>query len=505
MHISTPFLRFAALAIVVLATPLAAARADSDPPVVRSIREWVKGDGTADDAAGVAKAFEACKNRAFTLKVDCPVLIHIGRDIARTVFVDNGTHVRFADQGLFIVDNLLIPAFVLANSSDIHFVGWRIQYIGGLPMDRKGGGYLVNGTAVGNGEPAGAFNDLMLTRWLKEHRGIAFGRGAARTAIWHGPSNMSALFYLIGLTSQVVVEDMKLFVPPDARGSRFIPMGFAMASGYNNNCVPPAPVSDASPAVLLPISIPRDLTFKNIVLDGYYMGFQGTAHDATYTNITGLRYGDLEDDNGGTIGGVGKWFAPPHLFYLNGGSKANPLEERTNNKNVTITSVRDVGPRIGKARDTDPEHRSGYACSLKIGGIDMRVTDYQSNRPDGLVDVLSCRNMTLSQVTGVYDSGFLYDLYPGVRFPSGDYYQNLTLRDVTLTDLAAHPYAKAPAKDKRPLPFTGARGQNNRNILFENVVVNVKSWTRPETQPEFGGTGHRTQVTFNVGKSAGAN
>ena len=175
-------------------------------------------------------------------------------------------------------------------------------------------------------------------------------------------------------------------------------------------------------------------------------------------------------------------------------------EAITNNKNVTINHVRDLGPRIGKARDTDPEHRSGFDCSLKIGGLDISVTDYDSNRPDGLMDVLPCQNMTLNRVRGVYDSSFIHDIYPGVRFPFGDYYQNLTLRDVTLTDLSVHPYGNAPAKEKRPLPFTGARGTNNRNIIFENVVVNVKNWSRPETQPEFGGVGNQTHVTFNIGK-----
>ena len=486
---------------MILAISPAIARADAaDPTQVRSIREWVKGDGTTDDAGGVVRAFEACKNGAFTLKVDCPVLIHVGRDIARPVFINDGTHVQFDDNGLFIVDNELIPTFVLVNCIDVHFAGWRVKYIGGLPMERRGIGYRLNGVLINEIDPGGAFNDQTLTRWLKEHRGIAFGRGAAKTTIWHGPTDMAALFYLIGSTSQVTIEDMNLFVPPDARGSRFIPMGFAMLTGYDNNCVLPAIAPNASSLASLPVFVPSHLTFKNIVFDGYYMGFQGTAHDATYTNITGLRYGDLEDNYGGTVGGAGKWFAPPHLFYLNGGSKANPLEERTNNKNVTINHVRDLGPRIGKARDTDPEHRSGFDCSLKIGGLDISVTDYESNRPDGLMDVLPCQNMTLNRVRGVYDSSFIHDIYPGVRFPFGDYYQNLTLRDVTLTDLSVHPYVNAPAKEKRPLPFTGARGTNNRNIIFENVVVNVKNWSRPETQPEFGGVGNQTHVTFNIGK-----
>ena len=116
---------------------------------------------------------------------------------------------------------------------------------------------------------------------------------------------MAALFYLIGSTSRVTIEDMNLFVPPDARGSRFSPMGFAMLTGYDNNCVLPAIAPNENSLASQPVSVPSHLTFKNIVFDGYYMGFQGSAHDDTYTNITGLRYGDLEDNYGGTIGGAG--------------------------------------------------------------------------------------------------------------------------------------------------------------------------------------------------------
>lgn len=464
---------------------------------IRSIREWVKGDGKTDDAVGVAKAFDACKGNAFTLQVDCPVLLHIGRDIARPIFVDNGTHVVFAKGGLFIIDNILQPAFVLADTSDVQFLGWNVQYVGGIPIDRRAGGYLKDGVAVADGYPSPVFNDIVVTPWLETHRGVKFTDPAAKHAIWHGPTNLSSVFYLIGDTKQVDIENMRLYVPATAGGNQFIPMAFSLACGY-------VPNTTAAPGIGVPgnwvgvpgIAVPSQLTFKNITLDGYYMGFQGTSHQSTFTNITGLRYGDLQDADGGNIGGVEKWFAPPHLFYFNG-PRESPYDPVLSNQNITIAHVRDIGPRVGKARDTSPLKRSGYANSLKIGAVDSSVTDYESNRPDGLLDVLSCRNMTLAVIKGTYDSSFLNDLYPGVRFPSGDYYQSLTMRNVTLTDTSPTPYATST--DKLPLPFSGARGANNSNIVFDNVVVNLKSWTRPVIQPEYSGLGNKTSIKFNIG------
>lgn len=496
--------QFIALKLILLAVFIgvltirhSSAGASEFPVQTRSISEWVTGDGKSDDLAGVTKAFGACQGSNFTLVVDRPVFIHIGRDIARPIFVDNETYVRFDTNGLFIVDNYLIPAFVLANSTDIHFSGWRIKYVGDLLVEHYVD-YLLNGTTVsGRGEPGGAFNDNTLTPWLKIHRGIRFS-ASVRTEVWHGPSNMSAIFYLIGPTTQMFIDDMSLCVPADASGSRFIPMGFSITPGYENNVDFPDVITDTNKEVVSHILVSSNLTFKNISFDGYYMGFQGTSHDTTYSNITAWRYGDVQDDAGNTVGGVGKWFAPPHLFYLNGfyfnGTPANPLGESNNNKNVVISNVRDLGPRIGKARDTNPTNTSGYACSLKIGGIDMRVSDYESLRQDGLMDVLSCNNMVLSNIVGVYDSAFINYIYPGIRFPSGDYYQYLTLRDVSLTDQAVHADGNL---DHEP-PITGARGTNNYNIVFNSVVVSMSGCPQLAKQPSFGGVSNQTYVIFNT-------
>ena len=114
----------------------------------RSIREFATCDGKTDDSIGVAKAFDAAKNGAFKLEVDAPVFIHIGMDVARPIFVSDKTDVDFSGGGLFIVDNATIPAFVIANSKEITFTNWRVEYTGSYPINWLTGGYYNNGAFV---------------------------------------------------------------------------------------------------------------------------------------------------------------------------------------------------------------------------------------------------------------------------------------------------------------------------------------------------------------------
>lgn len=106
----------------------------------KSVKEWTVCDGVTDDSKGLAKAFAAAKHGAFTLEIDCKLYFHVGMDIARPIFIDNGTSVNFKGPGLIIVDNVLIPSFVIANSANINLSNWRIKYNGGIPINERTGG-----------------------------------------------------------------------------------------------------------------------------------------------------------------------------------------------------------------------------------------------------------------------------------------------------------------------------------------------------------------------------
>ena len=205
------------------------------------------------------------------------------------------------------------------------------------------------------------------------------------------------------------------------------------------------------------------------------MGFQGNLQSTVFEGITSQRYGDLEDAQGKNIGGLGKWFPPPHLFYLN---YDVGMDGTLFNKNLTIHNVQDIGPRVGQARDSVAlGSGSGYALSLKIGCNTCTVDTYSTVRPDGFMDVLPSNGLTISNVTATYNSAFISGLYPGWRWPASPY-ANLTFKNISLTDTAA---VNVGLPIGRAVPPAG--NVQNVNIVFNNVNVTVNAWggTSPET------------------------
>jgi hypothetical protein len=461
--------------------------AKAPPTVEKSIAGWVSCDGTTDDTAGVARAFAAARHSAFTLLVDCPVRLHIGTDIARTIFIDSGTNVTFTAAGKFTVDNVFHPAFAMANSNDIVLTNWNIEYDASLPVNPKTGGYENAGQLVASeasAPPAGAFNDLTLTRWLAVNRAVVFdGKLGHVASHWVGPTNTSAVFFVTGDTSDVTVTGMRLYAPPTAGADRFVPMAFSMSANYKSN----QDVTVATPQTATYVAIPHNLTFSDIDFDGIYMGWQGNAQNAVFDKVRSHRYSDLQDAKGGNVGGVGKWFAPPHLFYLNYGIDGDPA---LFNKNLRVHDVVDAGPRLGIARDKGgTDTLSGVAHSIKIGGVDCVVDTYISNRPDGFMDILASNGITISNVTATYNSAFVNNLFSGLGFPQLPY-KNVTLDSVSLTD-------SAPSSVR--VPVASAAGASNEHIVFKNVHALINRWSGSGLpMPGVAGTGNSISMDLAI-------
>jgi hypothetical protein len=453
--------------------------------VTRSIRHWVSCDERTDDAAGAARAFEAARRGAFTLIVDCPVRIHTGTDIARTIFIDDGTQVRFTQTGRFVLDNVLIPAFAIANSSHIVLTDWRIEYAAGLPVDPKVGGYTMRGRFVPGPAPANAFNDLALTPWLEANRAIHFDRRQGNVnSRWSGATNSCAIFFVIGDVSDLRVTGMRVSVAEQAGAERFVPVVFALDPGYLSNQT----VTAGLPFSARYLAVPHDLRFSDVTLDGTYMGWVGGVRDAVFERIVSHRYADLQDAAGGEVGGVGKWFAPPHLFYLN--DPAN-TEAALVNTRIEIRDVVDDGPRVGTARDKGgSDSISGYALSLKIGCTSCRVERYRTSRPDGFLDVLDSDGLTIADVQASYDSAFLNNVFPGWRFPSS-HYRDVVFRNISFED-------RAPTSTVAPIGDATQAG--NEGLVLERVSVTLNRWAgrNPLPLPTIRGAGTAVDLTVQL-------
>ena len=452
----------------------------------KSISGWVSCGTVTDETAGVIKAFAAARRDAFTLVVDCPVHLHSGLAIDKSIFIDNGTSVEFTGAGKFYVDNLFHPAFVIANSSNITLTNWNVEWDGVVPVDPDVHGYEVNGafvTSAGRLQPAGMFNDLVLTKWLTVNRGLAFdnSQGWAK-AIWSGAADLMAVFYLTGDSSHVVFTDLKLSVPANAGGDHFMPMGVAFTVNWKGSQT----VSGRSPHTAALAAVPHDITFSGVDFDGTLMGWQGNVRNAMFENVKSHRYGDLQDAKGGNTGGIGKWFPPPHLFYLNYGYDGDP---GLFNTNIHISNVVDEGIRSGVARDKGgADSVSGYALSLKVGCTECSIDTYTSGRPDGFMDLLPSDNLTVSNVKATFDSSFINNVFPAaLRFP-GVLYSHITVENASFTDTAATTIRG---------PIANAGYVSNEAIAFSNVSVTIKNWAGSDIPvPVIAGTTNNLAIDY---------
>ena len=452
----------------------------------RSIHEWVSCDGHSDDSAGVAKAFAAASHNAFTLVVDCPVRFHVGSDIAKTVFIEDDTSVEFTAAGKITTDNLYHPAFAIANAKNVSLMQWNVEYDGSLPVAFDAGGFEQQGhfvSSVGVAQPAGAFNDKQLTPWLAAKKGITFDRHQGNVnSFWPGPTNLSAIFYVIGDTSNLQVDGMHVSVPAGAGAERFAPVVFSFQENFKSNQTVSARTARSSQTT----AVPHDMKFSNIVLDGTYMGWVGGVQNTTLENIQSHRYADLQDASGGNVGGNKKWFAPPHLFYFSYAAGGDPS---LFNRNIRIKNVVDDGPRVGTARDKGgSDTLSGYALSLKLGCVDCSVDNYKTTRPDGFMDVLPSDGLIVSNVDATYDSSFLNDVFPGWRFP-GTSYKRITFKNITFKDIAA---------SSNHAPIGDATQTSNESIVFQNVHITLNRWAgKGLPVPNITGPGNDIALEFD--------
>jgi hypothetical protein len=434
----------------------------------RSIRNWVTCDGLSDDTAGVAKAFAAAAHASFTLVVDCPVRLQIGMDISRSIFVDDDTAIEFTGAGKLTLDNVFIPAFVIANSHNITLTNWNVQYEAGLPVNMIVEGYSTGGKIVPGKQPSGAFSEERITPWLAAHRGIKFDASQGHiTSLWTGSTPMCAIFFITGDSSHLAITGAQVRVPASAGGERFVPVVFSLNPNFKSNQA----ITAKTPITAQFVAVPHDLSFSGITLDGTYMGWVGTLQNAVFEDVRSYRYGDLQDAKGENPGGVGKWFAPPHLFYFTRYAATQDLA--LSNRNIRIHDVVDEGLRIGRARDAEGEAPSGNALSLKIGCINCTVDSYKSARPDGFLDVLSSDGLTISNVQATYDSAFLNHVYSGWRFPQAPY-NNVTFENISLTD-------KADAT--RQVPISHLSWGSIQGIVMRNVQVELNRWEAPVNDP----------------------
>jgi len=386
-------------------------------------------DVSTDSRDKVAKVFGESENYKVTLIIDCPIFIHIGRDIAKPILIRSNYTVKMIKNGKFIVDNDMIPAFVMLNSSNIDLEDWNVDYRGSVHVDPNVNGYYIDGVFNKSSQPSSpsyAFHDNILNKWASINRNIKFSKAPGSTSLpWPGPVNSSAIIYIIGDSHDIKLNGINMFVDKNANPNKFIPVCISTSIGYPDNYSVFGDYYSRSKYFVSP----HKITAVNIRFDGYLMGWLGVLENSIISKVSAFRYSDLQDANGDDVGGLHKWFPPPHLFYLYYPS----APEGAKVSGLIIRNVEDYGIRLGRARDKPTENRSGNASSIKIGAENSVIEFYRSLRPDGVMDLLPSKNVSITHLYGEFDTKFTSGLYSGIRFPINGF-DNIKFTDIVLKD-----------------------------------------------------------------------
>ena len=149
-----------------------------------------------------------------------------------------------------------------------------------------------------------------------------------------------------------------------------------------------------------------------------------------------------------------------------------------------------MGPRIGVARyKGGNDGMSGYANSLKLGCTKCSVNDYMTTRPDGFMDVLPSEDLTVSNVSATFDSVFLNNVFPALRFPAKGY-TRVKFENIVLTDTA--PFSSKGAVSNLP-------NETNNGITFKNVKIVLNDWAGAGLpNPKIGGTSNDVTLDYVI-------
>lgn len=357
-------------------------------------------DPVKDSCGGLQAALDLKQSIAW----DCPANFVMGSDPTKSIFIPDGTDITFMSKGRMDVDSSGFPALALLNGTAI-LRGTKIRYLGvpNLAMPHT--------PNVWNDGPAKAYLNK---------QGIA-------SLAWTGPTNTSALISVRG-TANLTLEDGRIYVDEGVTADRFPSVAFEMGP-----CALPN-----STALALPTFVS-----SGFELDGSVMGYVGSAALIQLTNITRKRYADLQDANGGTVGGVGNWMSPPHWMYFNDGPAAQMGV-------ITIKDAMDNAEFCGSSlrRATG----SGYTNVIKMPLPNGSSIDgFYSRCADGGIGVLAGQSKVggkIRNATFVYDSsiksidgkgactGGIFWPSPAANYPVQDI-------EMTIHDRAGHPSVPA--------------------------------------------------------------
>jgi hypothetical protein len=506
-----------------------------DPQIVElCTQSGVDPTGVTDSRAAVQSAITANASTTQKIVVNCPIKITLGYDYTKPVFIPSNVDMEFGPNGYFIVDNLGMPAFVLEDSTDVTIRNLQIEYVGqfgtqniyGSGLPAAGSGSIFNNTTLKTWATANrgiTFGSSQNPYWsgavnicaIVEVRGgtrLNFQGGRIFAAPGTNVANYAPVVFSFNIEwnpNQTVANGVEISpsigsYPDSVTVSDFKLDGYLMGfvggvtNGYFHDVegFRYADLQDGTSGTITLSSVPSNGATSGTLAtawpnqSGYYAlcVTQAGCYAATSTNyfITYLTQGSTSMGTfspavsgspssatfySGNIGGVGSWFAPPHLFYMDSdvidSTHAFPSSEK-------IANIIDFGIRaptsLGYARPSS----SGSALSMKIEPDNNTVVEnYTTLRPDGCADLLTQNGYSNGTIRGFYcsynsnlatvDGNYVW----GIRFPSTLGFNNLSMPEFTIIDTAAAP-TQFPV-----IPFSQA---GNSDVVMAGWHVFLNDW-----------------------------
>ncbi|CAM4197347.1 hypothetical protein [Zobellia nedashkovskayae] len=398
-------------------------------------------NGTTDDREDFVETLDQAENIGAKVLVDKNMFIDVEETGKKSIFLADNAWLEGANDASIIINNLLSPAFYMALTKNITVK--NVTFLYDQQYDATFGWVSHD-----NG-----LNIQQLKGYLSETKDIVFN---TTNPLWRGPVLYRSTF-LIDAAENILFDNVTFKSKGDT-ADKFIQWAIKLKEEYK-----PSQTVNNDVGVTV---IPKNITMKNVTLDGVIMGIQGVVNGFNSDGLKSKRYSDVQDINGNYVGGKSFWMPPPHLIYLNAD---NSTEYESSN--IEILNTIDYGEYIGSEKVRASV--SGYCNSLKlVGNVNKVLVDgYKSYRRDGLWDL---QNITDGSFKNIYSESLSNIFNPTFRFYAARFVgtlQNCTFDNITIKDNSA-------VTSMYPLDFT-----LGDNVEMNNVNIYVKELTTAEDGP----------------------
>ncbi|MBG47375.1 MAG: hypothetical protein CML05_03695 [Pseudozobellia sp.] len=364
---------------------------------------------STDDREEFVETLLQAENIGAKILVDKDMFLDLEEEGVKSIFLEDNTWIEGVEGVNIILNNLLSPAFYIALTKNITIKNITFLWDNSYDAD----------STYDSSTP----NMLQLKDYLTNTKGLVYESG---NPVTRGFNSYKAILS-IEAGQNVTLENV-MFKAKGTNANSFIPWAIKLKEQHN-------PMQVVINEVIAPTNIPRNITLKNVTMDGVLMAIQGVVDGLKSEGLKSYRYSDWQDADGSSIGdynGKSYDFPPPHLIYLNHDDTTKGFYS----KNIEILNTIDYGEYVGtpNVRPTT----SGYCSSLSLTGTpeNVIVDNYRSYRRDGFLGTQDMSNSIIKNVYSEYDSSIFdpENVFNNIRFTGN--LNNVSFENVIIKDIA---------------------------------------------------------------------